>query len=143
MGLIPVFAGEVTTDGRLLLAADERERRSGYLRRLAGKQVDVVVKAHRNKRSTKQNAWHWGVAVPLIAQELGYDKHDHERLHYALVSKCFGTTFDPVLQQEVPNVRSSKLKTAQFSELMEWEVRWAATELSITIPLPDDVEVIA
>lgn len=141
MSLVPVFTGEVTEDGRLLLAADERERRQGYLRRLAGKSVDVVVKAHKNTRSLQQNSWHWGVAVPLIAQELGYDKHDHDRLHYALVDKCFGTTFDKVLKQDVPNVRSSHLTTAQFSELMEWEVRWAATELNIVIPLPDEAEV--
>lgn len=141
MSLVPVFTGHVTEDGRLLLAADERDRRQGYLRRLAGKPVDVVVKAHRNTRSLKQNSWHWGIAISLIAQELGYDKHDHDRLHYALVDKCFGTTFDPVLKQAVPNVRSSHLTTAQFSELMEWEVRWAATELNIAIPLPDEAEV--
>ncbi len=123
----------------LTFSGDERPLRRGFLRRLAGKDVDVVIRPHRNRRSDQQNKWHWGVAVPLIAQELGYDKHEHEHVHYALVAKCFGTTFDPKLQQEIPNKRSSELTTTEFSELMEWEVRWAAQEYGIEIPLPDEV----
>lgn len=138
MSLIPVFHGVVSDDGKLALADAERYLRQGYLKHLAGKPVDLIVRAHRNKRSDAQNKWHWGVAVPLIAHELGYDKHEHEDVHYALVAKCFGTRFDPKLKQEIPNVRSSQLTTVQFSELMEWEVRWAAQELGIQIPLPGE-----
>lgn len=144
MALVPVFHAAVTEDGaRLVFAESERFIRQGYLKRLAGKPVDVVVKVHRNKRSDRQNRWHWGVAIPLIAQELGYDKHEHEQLHYALVNLCFGTAFDARLKQEVPKVRSSELNTIQFSELMEWEVRWAAQEYGIVIPLPNDAEVVS
>jgi hypothetical protein len=67
-----------------------------------GKPVDVVVKVHRNKRSDKQNAWWWTVPIPLIAAEVGYDKHEHEMLHYALVAKCFGTVWDDRMKQEIP-----------------------------------------
>lgn len=140
MGPIPVFHGEVSDDGRLLLAAAEQGLRLGYLKRLAGKPVEVIIRPQRKRRSDQQNRWHWGVAVPLIAQELGYEKHEHADVHYALVAKCFGTKFDPKLQQEIPHVRSSGLTTAQFSELMEWEVRFAATELGLVIPMPHEVE---
>jgi len=139
MPQIPIFHAQVTEDGeRVVFEAEERVRRQNYLRRLAGKRIDVVLRLHRNRRSLDQNAWHWGVAIPIIADALGYDKDEHEQLHYALVAKCFGTKRDPILQQEVPVVRSSKLTTAQFSELMEWEVRWAAREHGIVVPLPDE-----
>lgn len=139
MPLVPVFHGQVSADGETLtLVPTERDRRRGFLRSLAGCDVDVVVKRHRDRRSDKQNKWWWGIAVPLIAHELGYDKHEHDAVHYALVAKCFGTKVDPVLKQEIPNVRSSNLNTAQFSELMEWAVRWAATEHGIEVPLPGD-----
>ena len=72
----------------------------------------------------------------MIAHELGYDKHEHDDVHYALVAKCFGTHVK--LQQEIPNVRSSHLTTTQFSELMEWEVRFAAQELGVVVPLPNE-----
>jgi ribosome modulation factor len=139
--MVPVFGGCVTEDGdQLRLDEAERSLRRGYLKKLSGKRVDVIVRIHRNQRSQKQNKWHWAVAVPLIAQELGYDKHEHEDVHYALVSKCFGTHFDERVKQDVPNKRSSDLTTTEFSDLMEWEVRWAAQELGIVIPLPSEGE---
>jgi hypothetical protein len=141
MALVPIFHGFVTDDGaRIQFEPREDNLRRGYLKRLAGQPVDVVVKVHRNKRSDKQNAWWWTVPIPLIAAEVGYDKHEHEMLHYALVSKCFGTVWDDRMKQEIPKVRSSELTTTQFSELMEWVVRWAAQEYGIPIPLPNEAE---
>ncbi len=138
MALVPVFHG-VVTKGAILFSSQERALRHGWQKSLEGQSVDVVVKVHKDRRSDKQNRWHWGIAVPLIAYELGYDKHELEAVHYALVSKCFGVKQDKALG-EIPNVRSSHLTTTQFSELMEWEVRWAATELGIVVPLPDEAE---
>ena len=139
--VVPVFQCRVSDDGRLVMATDEQARRDAYLRSLAGKPVDVTIKAHRSTRSLQQNAWWWAVAVPMIADSLGYDKHEHDLVHYALVDKCFGTTWSERLHAHVPNVRSSLSTTDQFSELMEWAVRWAAINLSIVIPLPNEVEV--
>lgn len=139
MPQVPIFHGRISDDGRLELQEDETHVRRNYLKRLAGKDVDVVVKVHRNTRSADQNAWHWGIAIPIIADALGYDKDEHDELHYWLVKQCFGTRVDP-LMGEVPNARSSKLTTAQFSEFMEWEVRWAAKEHGIVVPLPNESE---
>lgn len=141
MGLVPIFNATVSADGeRLIFDGAERHLRRGHLRKLAGKRVDVIVRMHRTKRSDRQNRYHWGVVVPLIAQELGYDKHEHEDVHYALVAKCFGTHFDERLKQDVPNKRSSDLSTTEFSELIEWEARYAAQEWGLVIPMPNEVE---
>lgn len=142
MAIVPIWHGKVSDDGERIEFLDvERQRRRGYLKSLAGRTIDFTIKIHREKRSDRQNRWWWGIAVPLIAHELGYDKHEHETVHYALVSKCFGTKWDPVMKQEIPMVRSSALTTVQFSELMEWAVRWAATEHGMSVPLPGDAEV--
>ena len=139
--MVPILHARVSEDGKTFaFVQEERMRRQGYIKTLAGKLCDVTIREHKNRRSAKQNAWWWGIAVPLIAHELGYDKHEHDRVHYALVCKCFGTTFDPVLEVERSNIRSSKMTTAQFSELMEWAVRWAATEHGIVVPLPNEAE---
>jgi hypothetical protein len=137
MALVPIFHG-VVTKGAIQFLPRERDLRQGWLRSLEGLPVDVVVKV-QDRRSDSQNKWWWGVAVPLIAYELGYDKHELEAVHYALVSKCFGVKPDRLLG-EVPNVRSSHLTTVQFSELMEWAVRWAAQEMGIMVPLPHEAE---
>lgn len=141
MRLDIIFHGRVSDDGsRIEFEQAERFQRKGHLKKLAGRQVEIVIRPFYKRRSDRQNKWHWGVAVPLIASELGYDKHEHEDLHYALVAKCFGVHFDPRTKQEIPNVRSSSLTTAQFSELMEWEVRWAASEHGINVPLPGEAD---
>lgn len=139
MGVHRVFHGRVNEDGKLLLLDDEREMRERYLRRLVGKPVDVTIRIHREQRSLDQNAWLWGVAYPLIAEELGYDRDEHEDLHYALIDECFGRRFDARIGREVPNVRSSTLDTVKFSEYMEWLVRWAAKQ-GIVVPLPNESE---
>jgi hypothetical protein len=137
---IPVFHGHIDESGRFGLMLQEAPARQAYFKTLAGCDVDITVRKHRNQRSLAQNAWWWGVAIPLIAEGLGYDQHEHEDVHYALVAKCFGTHHDEKLQQELPNKRSSDLTTDEFSTLMEWGVRFAATEFGIVVPLPDESE---
>jgi len=135
MAMTPIFRGRVLDGG--LLCLDRPKDYARHVRSLAGKYVEVLVRQQRTKRSNQANRWHWGIAVAMIAEYLGYDKHEHEQVHYALVAKCFGTRV--VNGLEVPNVRSSRLSTAEFSELMEWEVRYAAQEWGLIIPLPNEV----
>lgn len=145
MAVTPVFHGTVTDDAQLVLSEDEKSARKQHLRSLVGKDVDITIKVHRNKRSLDQNAWEWGIAIPLIAEALGYDRderEEHEKIHYALVLMCFGTEWDEKLKQEIPKVRSSQLNTKEFSEYMEWLVRWAAREHGVVIPLPSEAEIV-
>lgn len=131
--------GRVGSDGRIEFDRYNRKALDAALDGLRGQEVDVVVRPHQRTRSLDQNAWIWGVAYPILAEHLGYDKHEHEDLHYALVEKCFGSHFDKRLGQMVPNKRSSKLTTREFSEYMEWLVRFAAQECGgVYIPLPDE-----
>lgn len=141
MSEVPIFHGQIEADGKFVLDQSERLLRQKFFKTLAGKKVEIVVRRARTKRTDKQNKWWWGQAIPIIARELGYDKHEYDDLHYGLVAKCFGTKFDAVMKQEIPNVRSSQLSTVQFSELMEWVVRWAAQQdPPMLIPLPDEAE---
>lgn len=139
---IPVFHGAISDADAMVLDYTERDIRRQYLRGLRGQRVDVIVKPHRKDRSLDQNAWIWGVAYPIIAAEIGYDEHEHEDLHYALMEKCFGSHFDKRLGSLVPNKRSSRLTTKEFSTYMDWLVRFAAQELGgILVPLPGEAEV--
>lgn len=123
----------VSADGsRLHLDRPQREA----LRTLAGKRVEI--RPAKSIRSLDQNAWIWGVAYPLIADAIGYDRHEHEDLHYGLVAKWGGEHFDKRLGAMVPNKRSSKLTTREFSDYMDWLVRFAAETLGVLVPLPDE-----
>ena len=140
MVAVPVFRGHVTIDAELRLEPSESAQRKAWIAHLVGRDVEVIIRDKRQKRSVDQNSWIWGVAYPLIAETLGYDKHEIEMLHYALLGECYGTEYDQRFGRELPRVGSSKLTTKQFSEYMEWLIRWAATEHGITIPLPGESE---
>lgn len=140
MGQIPVFHANAV-GGRLEFSDDAKRLMRQWLGTLDGTLVDVTVQPHRKHRSIEQNAWIWGVAYPVIAEAIGYDLHEHDDLHYALIAKCFGEHFDKRVGAMVPNKRSSKLTTREFSEYMEWLVRFAATDLGgIVVPLPNESE---
>lgn len=100
---------------------------------------------HRPKRSrsVRQNAWLWGVALPTIAESIGYDVHEHEVLHYDLLSVHFGTVATTTklpsqVIRIVPKRTSSELTVEEFSAYMEWLVRYAATNLGCVVPLPNE-----
>ena len=139
----PAAVGHVGDDGRLTFDPANRSALDRLLLTLKGQDVDVIVRKHQRTRSLPQNRWHWSVAVPMIALAVGYDmplsEADKELVHYGLVEKCFGTTWNEKLKLDLPNVRSSHLSTVEFSTLMEWEARYAATEFGIYIPMPDEV----
>lgn len=128
-------AGRIV-DGKLKLESPRAFRTSIW--RMKPGPVVVSVEVKKSKRTLDQNAWVWAVAYPIIAETLGYDRHEHADLHYALVAKCFGTHHDPALGMEIPNKRSSNLTTKEFSEYMEWLVRFAAQEFNCQLPLPDE-----
>lgn len=132
-----VFPGMFRDGGAFV--PDDAAAFASHRRALAGKRSEVVIRPPKSKRSLVQNKWHWGIAVPMIAEALGYDRHEHDQVHYALVSKCFGVKQDPKLG-EVPNVSSSQLTVREFAELMEWEVRFAAQFCGVVLPLPGETE---
>jgi hypothetical protein len=136
---IPTWHGSVDQHGKMTL--DKPIEFKAHMTTLADSPVTVVVKRRASQRSLDQNAWIWGVAYPEIAEALGYDSHEINDLHYALVAKCFGEHFDKRVGAMVPNKRSSHLTTREFSDYMEWLVRFAAMECGgIVVPLPGESE---
>jgi len=138
------FLAFVDDDGRL--GVSDRTGFRAYLRQFAGKNVIVSVNEPSKKRSLAQNRWLWGQALPLIAEHCGYDRHEHERLHYDLLSVRFGTTaVAPLITgappRIVPTRTSSELTTAEFSDYMDWLTRYAAETFDVILPLPDESRV--
>lgn len=122
--------------------------RAHVRQKFRGKRGVLQVLPWGRKRSAEQNAWLWGIALPLIAESCGYDDHEHERLHYDLLAIRFGTVevapaLPGVPSRVMPTRTSSHLTTKEFAEYMEWLVRYAAEpgnlcERGIVIPLPNE-----
>lgn len=139
MAMAPVFPGSV--DARGVLHLEDKRAYDRHAKRYAGRKVEVVIRLRTSQRSNQQNRWIWGIAYPLLGEHWGYERNEHERMHYGLLAQCFGTKVDARFGIRVPKVaHSSKLTTKEFSEYMEWLVRYAAVEESISIPLPNEVD---
>ena len=133
---IPVFAGRVDARGHLTLEQQPRFLR--WLQRLAGERVDLSVRKHRSKRSVEQNRyWFW--AMGFLAREAwGEDDAEaKERMHYWLLVQYFGTV--RIGDIVVPARTSRRLSTAEFSEMIEWMVQFAARDLGVVVPLPNEI----
>ncbi len=133
-----IFYGIVTTTDGVKLD-QERAYQQFAKRKFLGKAIEVTIRAKRSKRSLDQNALWWSLIVPAIADEVGYDRSEHDECHYALVARFFGTHVDKISGATIANARSSKLSTKQFTELIDGTVKWAAQELGLVLPMPDDV----
>lgn len=135
------FLGFVGDDGKFTI--DDRSGFRRHLDTLKGYEVTVTVERRSRQRSVKQNAWLWGVAYPLIAESCGYDHHEHEHLHYDLLSVRFGThavnsRIPGVPPRIVPTRTSSELSTKEMAEYFEWLVRYAAETFGVVLELPDE-----
>lgn len=89
------------------------------------------------KRTTDQNAYYWGIVVPMVHEglrDMGYDevktKEDaHLVLRSLFLKKHIG---------ELELVRSTtELKTTEFSTYLEEIGKWAAEYLNVVIPAPN------
>lgn len=134
---VPLFLAQVR---RRAVVLDRPQDFARYLGGLEGERVELVVRKRRTKMSNPQMRWWRGVAVPMVAEALGYDKHERDELHYWLLMECFGTKeFRGRLIANVPH--SSDLPVNLASELMEWVVRWAPEHCGgLVIPLPGEVD---
>lgn len=135
----PVFSGVITTDGVVRL--DARDLFHRYLKTLANKPIQLVVKVLTRQRSNNQNRWYWGCIVPAIAEHCGYQPHEHEALHDELVRKFLGLRPDPNPLGLRVSTSDPDFSTADFAEYCEQVRIWAATDLGVVIPDPEQVEV--
>lgn len=141
---VSAFRGFKVTDGPWTWEHGEEDRWRQHMKALkAGKWEIAPPSRPKTSRSLKQNAWLWGVALPLIADSCGYDAHEVETLHYDLLAVHFGTvaTTPKIPSQAiriVPRKTSSELTVEEFSTYMDWLVRYAATDLGCIVPLPGD-----
>lgn len=130
-----MFAGDVRADGAGVTVRNRPLFRA-YLLTLAGQAVEVVVRTPRRKRTHDQLRYWFGVCMKRFSERTGYTKLQG---HYLCLALCFGVVYDPVSGREVPVVPMSRgLSTAQFSELIEWFVHYAATTYDLRVPLPNE-----
>lgn len=127
---------------RFIIRPDDHQRRENACAAINGldttKAWVVEVKLFKKKRSLNQNAFLHAVPLKIICDHTGYDIEDMKT--YLLGTaygweeyRMFGET------RKRPMKRSHELKTDEFNWFLEWIEAWAARELQLAIPKPNEV----
>ena len=102
-----------------------------WLKKLEGKEVQIIIEKRKNIRSLKANNYYW-LLIELIAQELGYTKEEaHEAFKWMFLKKH---------NVKIPTVRStSDLDNEEFTDYIEKVKVFSAQELNMFLPEPEDL----
>ena len=84
-------------------------------------------------RSNQQNAYWWGVVIPLIAEASGFTD---DEAHDALKAKFLGQDDLTTGLRKIGS--TAKLDTRQFTELIDQVRQWAQDFLTVYIPAPNE-----
>jgi len=127
----PKFPGTIK-DGKPIL--DNLPKYRAYLSAFKeGARIELILRRATKKRTDPQNRYYWGVVVPMLAEHFGYTKDEmHEALKWQFLKKP---------EAAPPTVGSTrKLTTEQFNEYIESIQIWAASEFSVVVPDPNEVD---
>ena len=131
--MIPKFPAQIDF-GKLKM--DDIDAFNAYLSTLEGKKVNVAVGKYRKNRTDQSNRYLWGVCYKMIADETGYSIED---IH-SLMKGMFLRKLVFIKNKKYDVIQSSAtLDTNAFSEYIEKIKQFAATELSLNIPNPQEV----
>ena len=128
------------TDGviteRGTLAIRDRDAFVKAMAQLPQGEYWITVERKKAKRSLDQNAYWWAVPVKILAEHCGYTEN---QMHYALLGECFGYTSGLNGRPMPVKPSSSDLSVEEFTHLIDWCLTWAAAELGVIIPNPNEV----
>lgn len=99
-------------------------------------EVDPIKREVRRNRSTKQNAYYWGVVIKILEAYLQEQGLDSEMIHTALKIGCFGAK--EVFGVMVPAKSTQELSTDEMEQYLTWIRQWASSFRNIYIPLPNE-----
>jgi len=137
--MTPRFHAQII-DGRIKLSQGEARLYRDYLVTLEGKNVHVTVGKVKGLRTEQQMRYYWGVVVKLIAD---YTGDDIDTIHEFCKDK-FAPRKTITVNGEariVPGCSHDLYKDNFFADYVDHIRQWAAQELEVVIPDPNQVSV--
>jgi len=131
--ITPILHGIVHA-GKLCLDESAERMLQRLIQKFEGKEVEMRLTVVRKNRSLNQNAYFHGVILPLISDHTGYEPEE--------VKDILKQMFLLIDDGKYPRTRhTSDLDTAEMAHFIDRCIRWAATELNVVIPDPEQVGV--
>ena len=138
---IPKFEADVV-DKKLKLFDHEKKAIARWVATFKnGTKLEITIRKQKTKRTNDQNAYYWGVVIPILSDYFGHD--NPEDMHEDLKQE-----FNPIESKVKPGTKiggtTTKLSTVEFfcdeTSYVERICRWAAMEHGLFIPPPKKVE---
>jgi hypothetical protein len=136
--MIPKFMGRFSDKDGPVLFDKEKSRQERYLEKF--KDGDLIYKTvgkvrERKQRSLEQNAYYQGVVLKILSEYTGYD---HDEMHDALRYKFLAyENVDGLMTI----LSTTQLNTKEFEVFLSRIRRWAAMDMGVFIPKPNEVEI--
>jgi len=122
MALVPVFTGQIDGGGNLILTPSEAPHRRRWLESLAGRDVEIVVRKKRTKRSLDQNALIHAIASTL-ADHCG---NSLAEMKFELMGACWGwRTLKSGLVVPV-KLHTADMTVEEATQFIDWLYPWCA-----------------
>ncbi len=137
----PVYTYYGKVEGGSLQIFNNRSFRES-LSQFEGKQVEIILRRRRKARSLEQNAYYWGVIVPVVQEglkDLGWDL-DKAAVHDFLKEKFNRVELVNEKTGEIWNATGSTTRMSTVDMMAYFQViqQWSAEYLSVYIPNPGE-----
>ena len=138
---VPIFEGDIVSKKLKLFDHVKKAITLWVSTFKDGTHVDIIIRKHRKKRTLDQNAYYFGVVVPILADHFGHDNGDD--MHEDLKEE-----FNPVPSKITPGKMiggsTANMSTEEFfsneTSYVNRICRWAAMEHGVYIPPPKKME---
>jgi len=127
----PKFTGTVE-NGKIQFYGSQKLYLNNWVQTLEGSRIVLTIKKWHPQRTNPQNAYLHGVVFKTIADETG---NDLQTVKDTLKDK-FASTVDGKGFKHIE--KTSKMSTARMVDFIETICRWAATDLDIYVPPPNE-----
>lgn len=136
MTTYPAVCEAPVKDGKMHFSDVQRKLIAAFLKKHEGQDVRVTFSQPAKTRSNKQNRYYWRVVIDMIAAETG---HSQEEVHELMKAMHLPRAFVTIAGKEVEIAKSTTtLSTFEFEEYLDRIRAFAAQELNMTIPMPNE-----
>lgn len=122
----------IVKGGKFIPSDVEKFKKAFY--RYEGKKIFLTIETEKKTRSSQQNRYYWAVIVEIISEHTGYNLDE--------VNDLLKWKFNRLHRDGLPDSCKSfkALDTVEFEDKMSKIREWAAIELSLYIPLPNETK---
>lgn len=135
--------GTIDKNGQIVV--NNHERVKGMLLQHEGKEIQISIKKHCKKRSSKQNKWYWGVAIKTIQEELlriEGEPYEKEDIHHYILSEIVKAKFrtKEVMGKVITyaETKSTSAMSTKDFDLFKFKLQVHFANRGIDVPDPNE-----